>query len=140
MRLYLAWRDARVRSQIAANAAKLADPASPGYECGLPCGSNKKAVASGCCDGVWMPYVSMPNLKFVSQDRVERYAFGFDPAGDNVWLWRAVHAVWFVGMDLRVSSREGRCWRGEGGGGVDGAKRGARDAGQRWQLGQFVSI
>jgi hypothetical protein len=37
-------------AQIADNAAKLTEPNST-YTCQLPCQSNQKAIAGGCCDG-----------------------------------------------------------------------------------------
>ena len=54
--IYLSWRDARVKGQIADALEKLTAPNST-YECKLPCQSTLKAIAGGCCDDVWQPYV-----------------------------------------------------------------------------------
>jgi hypothetical protein len=42
--------------------------------------------------GVWQPYIAFSNLKYLPQDRVVRYGFGFDPNSDAVFQWRSVHA------------------------------------------------
>ncbi|KAI8466229.1 MAG: hypothetical protein J3K34DRAFT_434425, partial [Monoraphidium minutum] len=99
--IYLSWRDARVAGQIEA-AYEAMTAANSSYECGYPCQSTGKAVAGGCCDDVWQPYVAFTNIRWLPQDRVTRYAFGWNPEGDNVWCWRSVHAVYYTSMDLRA--------------------------------------
>jgi hypothetical protein len=41
------------------------------YECKYPCQSTGKAIAGGCCDGVWQPYVAFTNIRWLSQVRAE---------------------------------------------------------------------
>jgi hypothetical protein len=62
--IYLSWRDPRVRGQIKANLALMEAPNST-YECKYPCQSTGKAVAGGCCDGVWQPYVAFTNVRLL---------------------------------------------------------------------------
>jgi hypothetical protein len=52
--------------------------------------------------GIWSPYIAFSNLKWLPQDRVVRYGFGFDPNSDAVFQWRSVHATYFTPMDLRA--------------------------------------
>ncbi len=39
------------------------------YTCKLPCQSNMKAIAGGCCDDVWTPYIAFSNIKWLPQVR-----------------------------------------------------------------------
>jgi hypothetical protein len=77
---YLSWRDPRVKDQIAANTLKLQTDAN--YSCRVPCQSNNKIEAGGCCDGVWMPYIAFTNIKVLSEDRVVRWGLGFSAEGE----------------------------------------------------------
>jgi hypothetical protein len=78
---YLSWRDPRVKNQIAANTLKLQSKDS-NYSCEVPCQSNNKIEAGGCCDGVWMPYIAFTNIKTLSQDRVVHWGLGFSAEGE----------------------------------------------------------
>ena len=64
--VYMSWRDPRVKSQIKANLARMEAPNST-YECKYPCQSTGKAIAGGCCDGVWQPYVAFTNIRVLPQ-------------------------------------------------------------------------
>ncbi|KAI8468377.1 MAG: hypothetical protein J3K34DRAFT_523004 [Monoraphidium minutum] len=110
--IYLSWRDARVKGQIEEAYEKMV-ASNTTYVCQYPCQSTGKArpgplatracaTAGGCCDEVWQPYIAITNIRWLPQDRVMRYAFGWNPDGDNVWYWRSVHAVYYTSMDLRA--------------------------------------
>jgi hypothetical protein len=89
---YLSWKDPRVKEHIAANTIKLKTDAK--FSCEVPCQSNNKLEAGGCCDGVWMPYLAFTNIKVLSQDRVVRWGLGFSAEGkaDSLRLYRSIVA------------------------------------------------
>ena len=47
------------------------------------------------------------------QDRIMRYALGWNPDSGNVMQWRSVHAIYYTPMSFRV-----RPWWGGGGRGL----------------------
>lgn len=105
--VYMSWRDPAAKRQITRNRNLLTAPNST-YECKQPCSSNLKLLASGCCDGLWTPYVAFTNVKSLSQDRMVRYGLGFNTeeskeGGDEyVFQWQVIHATWYTSMDLRA--------------------------------------
>lgn len=62
--IYLSWRDTRVAEQIRALEAPMR---AGNYTCTYTCQSSDKALAGGCCDDVWQPYIAMTNIKYLPQ-------------------------------------------------------------------------
>ncbi|GBF94477.1 hypothetical protein Rsub_07011 [Raphidocelis subcapitata] len=95
--LHLSWVDPRARFLIAANAAQIR---AGNRTCERPCANGRDSY--GCCDGVWQPFVAIPNTKFLSGDRVLRYALGADQGTDAVYFWTAVLGTWYTPMSFRA--------------------------------------
>jgi hypothetical protein len=62
--IYVSWGDARVKDQVVATMAKME---AGNYTCDYPCQSTGKALAGGCCDDVWQPYIAFTNIKYHPQ-------------------------------------------------------------------------
>ncbi|KXZ45715.1 hypothetical protein GPECTOR_51g701 [Gonium pectorale] len=94
----LSWRDARAPAVVEqATASAMA----PGGSCGRPCDSGGLATM-GCCDGIWMPHMEMPNLLSFADDQQPRYRINANTSS-GVVTWRTrIVGTWSAPLDYRA--------------------------------------
>ncbi|KXZ50929.1 hypothetical protein GPECTOR_14g175 [Gonium pectorale] len=93
-----AWRDANAGRVVETSTTAAMQP---GGSCSRLCDSGG-LLSMGCCDGIWVPHIELPNLVAYDEDQLPRWRINANSTSGTVtWSTRLV-GTWYAPLDYRA--------------------------------------